>query len=412
MIRNTYPDLKNTTVKTWKSWFNEDFGQFVDVAPFEHRMRFTLPDRTIVDSEVIFLALDREEHIKKLLSLELTGAYVNEVREVRRAIVEALDGRIGRYPRMMDGGPTWHGIVADTNMPDEDHWLLEMVNDKDSGWEFFKQPGGVIKDGDKWVANPQAENLGNLPPGYYTNQLQGKTPEYIQVYLAAEYGSIPKEGAYFFEDIATAERQGRVGDVLPDPALPVHTFWDMGVDDDMSIWFGQGSQGQWRWVDYYENSGKNLNHYATVVADKQRERRWVYGNDVWPHDGNVREMTGVSQQQAADQAPRRAQIWKELTGREPIVLANAPLSDGIENGRNLIGVSRFDRKSCGEGLQKLRRYKRHMDKVRMVFTAHEEKDGNDHAGAAWRTAAMGRNRVSNSAQTWPDHIIHQSFNAA
>jgi len=240
VVRNTYPDLKNTTVKTWRDWWNDDFGTFSRVAPFVHHMKYPMGDGTRVDCEVIFLAMDDEADAKKFLSLELTGIYFNEVRELKRAIIEAGDGRLGRYPSMKDGGPTWYGMIADTNMPDEDHWLYALAEDgKGEGWKFYRQPGGVIKHEDRWIQNPQAENLQNLTPKYYVGQLAGKSDAWISVNLAAEYGRLPSEGAYFAEELTALERQGRVCGISASPDLPVHTFWDIGVSDYMAIWFGQ-----------------------------------------------------------------------------------------------------------------------------------------------------------------------------
>ena len=412
IVRNTYDQLKTTTVKTWKDWFGTQFGQFINSAPFEHKMRFPLEDGSEVEADVMFKAMDLDADVAKFLSLEVTGVYFNEIREIRKSIVDAADGRIGRFPSMRDGGPTWHGIWGDTNMPDEDHWLYDVAEkDPASGWTVFKQPGGVIKVNGVWVPNPDAENIGNLVPGYYTNQLAGKSDAHISVYLGAEYAHVPTDGTYFAEELLDAQRDGRIGDVPPDRALPVHTFWDMGVGDDMVLWFGQGTGGAWRWVDYYENSGKNLSHYANVIADRAKDRKWTIGREVWPHDGNVREQTAQAQALKADEAARRADVWKDLTGRNPVVLANAPLSDGIEAGRTLIGLSRFDKTNCSEGLRRLRRYKRHLDKTRNVFTRDEDHDENAHAGAAWRTCAMGKNKIGNTVE-WPESVIHQNYNAA
>lgn len=406
IIRNTYPDLKNTTVKTWKDWFgNKRFGQFVDVAPFEHRISFQLDDKTAVQSEIIFLALDREEDIKKLLSLELTGAYVNEARDVKKAILNTLDGRIGRYPRMQDGGATWHGMTLDSNMPDEDHWLYEAHNNPASGWEFYIQPGGVIEVGTEWQPNPDAENLPNLPPGYYTNQLAGKEKNHIAVLLGAKWGVLDVEGTYYAEQMLKAEEQGRVREVLPDPALPVHTFWDMGVADRMCIWFGQGTQGQWRWLDYYQNSGKNLSHYANVMADKKKERGWVYGSDVWPADGNVREMTAIAQDMKNDNAETRAKVWHDLTGRKPVVLGNHKFGDRIEQSRKLIAVSVFDKEHTAEGRQKLRRYKKKYDRVRGIYLDEQDHDENSHGASAFGTAGMGKDKIANSIPAGLDKLM-------
>lgn len=116
IVRNTYPDLKNTTVKTWRDWWGDRFGVFSRVAPFVHHLKYPLVDDTWVDCEVIFLAMDDEADAKKFLSLELTGIYFNELRELKRGLIEAGDGRLGRYPSMKDGGPSWYGMIADATI--------------------------------------------------------------------------------------------------------------------------------------------------------------------------------------------------------------------------------------------------------------------------------------------------------
>lgn len=151
-----------------------------------------------IRSEVMFRALDRPDDLANLLSLEITGCYFNEVREIAREIIEGVDGRIGQYPPQRDGGPSWYGVWADTNPPEEGSYLYNMYEklDPDDGktpktnaWELFRQPAAVKKDLDgTYVVNPDAENLENLIPGYYEKQLDGKTDEYIRVNLMGEYG--------------------------------------------------------------------------------------------------------------------------------------------------------------------------------------------------------------------------------
>ncbi|MBL8643422.1 MAG: hypothetical protein JNK21_05780, partial [Rhodospirillaceae bacterium] len=106
VVRNTYPELKSTTLKTWTQWFGPGTGALVQTAPMEHRIRVQLLDGTKVHCDVMFLAMDQEADVKKFLSLEVTGIWFNEVRELKEAVVSAGDGRIGRYPPMAKGGPT------------------------------------------------------------------------------------------------------------------------------------------------------------------------------------------------------------------------------------------------------------------------------------------------------------------
>ena len=118
IIRNTNPQLKTTTIKTWLDWFPEEtWGKFRWEVPYTHHIK-----RKDLDLEVIFLALDRPEDVKKLLSLELTGIWINEARELPKSIIDACTMRVGRFPSMREGGPSWSGVIADTNAPEEDHW--------------------------------------------------------------------------------------------------------------------------------------------------------------------------------------------------------------------------------------------------------------------------------------------------
>ena len=100
VIRNTNPQLKTTTIKTWRDWFSDELGRFVWSPPYTHNVCFSLGDKTTVELEVIFLALDKTEDVKKLLSLVLTGVWVNEAREINKNIIDACTMRVGRYPAM------------------------------------------------------------------------------------------------------------------------------------------------------------------------------------------------------------------------------------------------------------------------------------------------------------------------
>jgi len=193
-IRNTYSDLFSTTVKDWMELFRElgDFKQGSREPP-THRMRFRLEDGSNVEAEMIFLALDRPEHTKKLRGSQVTGVWLNEVKELSKAVVDMADLRHGRYPRNC----RWHGMIGDYNAPDEDHWLYRLAEEqKPDGWEFLVQPGGVIAAGTdsagrvRWIENPDAENLANLPEGYYRRGMAGKDDAWIKVNLANEYGFV------------------------------------------------------------------------------------------------------------------------------------------------------------------------------------------------------------------------------
>jgi len=197
VVRNTYPELRDTTIKTFTDWFPPQFfGNDFHLNPTpEYHIRQKLSDGTDIDCEVLFRALDRPDHVKNLLSLEVTGAWFNEVREIEKVIVETMDGRINQFPAQKDGGASWGGIIMDTNPCDTDHWLYKLFverlpNDSDlqEFYGYFHQPSGL---------SPEAENISHLPVNYYQDLARGKDDNFIKVYIHGQYGYV-REGKIIY----------------------------------------------------------------------------------------------------------------------------------------------------------------------------------------------------------------------
>jgi hypothetical protein len=237
-VRNTYPDLKGTTIKDWCDLYHNEeinLGRFNQDFPPTHHLDFDLPDGSRVVAEVVFLALDRPDSVRKLRGLQVTGFWLNEVKELSKAIVDMCDGRHGRYPSAADGGPSWHGMIGDTNAPDTDHWYYELAEEiKPEGWLFLQQPGGVIEKvvgsgatrKSIWLENPNAENLCNLPDGYYIRQVQGKKDDWIRVNLANLYGNVSTGKPIYgglWNDLRHVAKHSLV-------AIPKHKNLMMGFD--------------------------------------------------------------------------------------------------------------------------------------------------------------------------------------
>ena len=177
VIRNTSPELKATTIKTWEGIFPPDrCGSVVYSSPINHRI--VIPPKNGnpgMNMETLFIALDKPKDVRKLLSLELTGAFVNEACEIPKVIIDGLTGRVGRYPSGEKGVPTFVGITADTNPPDDpDNWWHATETGGDNGadddplrWRFWAQPPAVIEvrpgDGNMFIA---AEGDAVAAPGF------------------------------------------------------------------------------------------------------------------------------------------------------------------------------------------------------------------------------------------------------
>ncbi|MCK9408276.1 MAG: TerL [Bacteroidetes bacterium] len=266
-IRNTYPDLLGTTVKDWMDLFG-DLGKYKGggIEPPSHKLHFKLPDRTIVQSEFIFLALDRPQAIKKLRGAQATGFWLNEIKELPKAVIDMCDLRHGRYPSKMDGGPTWHGIIGDTNQVDQDHYLYELAEvTKPKGWSFFTQPGGVHKktpEGE-WTVNPDAENIINLPDDYYEAGMEGKGDEWIKVNLGNMYGAVSDGQAVYREQWNDQLHVNSEIRFIPDE--PIAVGLDFGLTP-AAIFGQQTARGTVNVLAELTSNGMGIRQFYTLVV--------------------------------------------------------------------------------------------------------------------------------------------------
>lgn len=192
-IRNSYPELMSTTIKTWQDWVPDDVAPITYDAPITSLFRTKLEDGTWIECEVLFISLDKPKDVKKLKSLDLTGAWLNEGSELPKAVLDMATGRVGRYPSKAMGGSTWSGVILDTNSPDDDHWYYQLAEvTRPETYDFFAQPGALLKVGEKYIPNPAAENIKNHTLGYeyWLRQIPGKDAQWIKVFVLGEYGSV------------------------------------------------------------------------------------------------------------------------------------------------------------------------------------------------------------------------------
>lgn len=236
IIRGTYPELKSTTIKTWEQWFPADLSPIKWDAPITSRIKIKdTGDGNSLDLEIVFIAMETAQDTGKLRSLELTGAWINEASELPKEVFDMVTQRVGRFPAKRDGGPTHPCVIMDTNPPDDDHWWYKLAEEvRPENWEFFDQPGGLLRkqddEGNVWyVPNPDAENIFNLPGGfeYYLRMVAGKTDDWIKIFILGQYGTTADGKPVYPEysdKIHCAE-----DDLEINRASPIFLGWDFGL---------------------------------------------------------------------------------------------------------------------------------------------------------------------------------------
>lgn len=256
IIRNTYGELDDTTIPDFLEWFPDgEAGRFLKTAR-TFLFDFPLPDGTRVVSKWMFRALDKPKDVRKVKSLQITGAWINEAREVSMDIIVNVASRRGRYPsRTKQVPPTWAGVVMDSQPPDRtsDHYKLiqnaarfqrQLAKKGEEGrsiFKLFRQPSGL---------SPAAENIENLPDNYYKDQLAfskmtGKSDDWINVHLHGEYGYLPNGQPVYGQQFKFAVHVSKETlDIQPGRTIGVG--YDPGLVDTAAV-IGQLTDiNQWR----------------------------------------------------------------------------------------------------------------------------------------------------------------------
>lgn len=188
-VRNTRPQLRDSVLKSVFDWFPPD-GRRVIWKETDMSLVFDLPqiDHTRVHCEILFRALDDERDARRLLSVEYTGVWFSEFREIPLQLMTDALSRTGRFPKSEDGGCTWRGLMGESNFPTKgSDWHRVMEVDRPDNMVVYKQPPAITYVDGKAEWHPKAENRMHLPDDYYTSLVATATPGWIQAHITCEY---------------------------------------------------------------------------------------------------------------------------------------------------------------------------------------------------------------------------------
>lgn len=286
-----------------------------------------------------------------------------------------LDGVV--LDEFADMKPSVWGEVVRPMLMDRRGWAAFIGTPK--GENTFYDIWEAAQDDPEWFTlRLKASESGILPEEEVEAAKRMLSPEQFEQELECSFAAAVL-GAYWAKEINQAENDGRIGEVPYEPLLPVHTAWDLGIGDSTAIWFFQVSGAEVRVIDYYENHGQGLPHYAAVLASKP----YRYGDDWVPHDARVRELgTGRT----------RVETLLSLH-RKPNVVPDHKIMDGINAVRVTLPNMWFDRYKCLDGVKALRQYQAEYDEKARTFKDTPRHDWTSHPADAMRYLAMAYREI-------------------
>lgn len=303
-------------------------------------------------------------------------------------------------------------VFSEYAMQDPRAWgeVISPIIVKNGGWAVFNTtPLGKNHAYDLW-------NMADASEDWYTNRLtikdtnlisrnqiekeilEGKSEEIIQqeYYCSFDRGV---DGTYYGRLMSAAWDKHRITSVPHDPALLVHTAWDLGIADATSIWFYQVTPGgEIHFIDYYEMTGEALAHYVAKLQSKN----YLYGKHFFPHDVKARELgAGISREEQLRKLGLRTTMAKKHT-----------IADGIQCVRSILPRAWFDKDHCKEGIKHLENYRKQFSDKLRTFVDRPLHDEHSHCADAMRIAGISliKPDVETITQEKADELYYQYRN--
>ena len=286
-----------------------------------------------------------------------------------------LDGAVlDEYAQMPS---SLFGEVLRPALSDREGWAIFIGTPK--GKNSFYELYSKADSSDKWFTQTyKASETKIVKEEELIDAQEIMTPEeYEQEYECSWTAAI--KGAVYGREMAAAMATKRIGFVPIETKIDVHTFWDLGISDAMTIWFVQAIGKEIRLINYYQNSGEGMAHYIQYLKNFARDNGVSYGDHFAPHDIEVRElMNGKSRRDTAREMGINFRVVKQHK-----------VADGIEAARKLFSRVWIDETRCKYGIECLSQYRYDYDEKRGMFRDSPLHDWSSHGADSFRYIAMG-----------------------
>ena len=297
---------------------------------------------------------------------------------------------VDNYDSIMGTNPVGC-VFSEFSLQDPRAWdFIRPILRANGGWAVFNYtPRGenhayelheMAKGNEEWFSQVLTiKDTGLITEADIESERQaGMSDEMIrQEYYCSFQGAL--QGAYYAKQLAQAEAESRLTSVPYDTAVPVDTWWDLGIGDAMAVWFTQNVGHEIHCIDYYEATGKSLVDLAVELKSKN----YLYGRHFMPHDARARELSsGKTRLEAA-----------ESLGIRPLeALPALSVDDGINQARMLFNRIWFDKEKCAHGIQALKNYTKEYDEKMKRWSDKPRHDWASHGADAFRMLAIGHDQ--------------------
>ena len=356
IIRSKFTDLRDSTMKDFTKWTGKHIPQGTKEAKYAN------------GSQILF------RHAKELSGLQnvnLGWAYIEQAEEFPTDTqFQLLRGRLRRelevdedyWSVLEEAGEIQDFLRAMKKTPLRQIMPVANANGHNWVWKMFiKSP----LDGYSCMQANSFDNESNLPDDFIADlrRIEIDSPAKYKQFVMNCHDEVDLDACYYVEIMNHLRAEDHICHVPYDPSVRVHLSFDIGLDCT-AIWFRQTVRGRKNIIDYYENTGKFVDHYAKVLDNKG----YAYGKLILPHDGKARsKVSGESY----------AKAFRDLD-YDVIVNKKIDKDVGINITANALPSFYFDEDKCKDGLEALDHYRREYDEENRVYKEKPLHDWASH----------------------------------
>ena len=275
-VAETHDRIRSTAIGEWLFWF----GAITEITygvQVTAKVNARLEDGTEVVADILFSAADDLQSAGKFKSVQLTGVWMVEVAEFKTMdVYNMIAPCVGRWPSSVDGGPSWQGILMDTNSMHKGHWWQQQFEKQPEGWDFFSQPPALL-DAEpfnpqmpEYVPNegqdprwPAAENIENLSGGfgYYFKFVSSMPREWVRVFVQNQFGKLTTSRRVYEEEYNDAVHA--VHGLKPMRGVPLRLGFDAGRTPACVI-CQLDPQGRWNVLEEVIGKGISVQNFVKM----------------------------------------------------------------------------------------------------------------------------------------------------
>lgn len=357
IVRKKFTDLRDSTMKDFTKWTGKHIPQGTKEAKYAN------------GSTVLF------RHAKELSGLQnvnLGWAYIEQAEEFPTDTqFQLLRGRMRRdievdedyWDAMQKAGAVYPFLQSMHDKPMRQMMPIANANGHNWMWKMFvKSP----QDGYSCMQATSFDNVENLPADFIEDlrRMEIDSPAKYKQYVMNCHDEVDIDACYYISIMNEMRSNGHLCHVPYDPSVRVNLSFDIGLDCT-AIWFMQTVKGRRNLIDYYENTGKFVDHYAKILDSKG----YNYGKVVLPHDAKARsKVSGESYAKALQDLNYKIVVNPRITTKDI----------GINICADALPNFYIDENKCKSGIEALDHYRREYDEENRVYREKPLHDWASH----------------------------------